>query len=76
MSTRLQGLVLVLVLTAGAPGQVCGDCNSDGVANIVDALLGAQHAAALVTLVGQDFDGCDVDSSTSVSPLMNRVITL
>jgi hypothetical protein len=71
MLTRFAGPALLAgaLLVAGAPAQVCGDCNGDGAADVVDALLGAQHAAALVILVGVDLEGCDVDSSSAVTVL-------
>jgi len=61
---------LVFCLLANlASAQVCGDCDGDGSVDVVDALLGAQHAAALLTLTGTDFEACDVDSSTTVTIL-------
>jgi hypothetical protein len=58
-----------LLLAGLAQAQVCGDCNGDGHADVLDALRGAQHAAALLTLTGTDLEGCDVDSSTVVTIL-------
>jgi hypothetical protein len=39
---------------------VCGDCNGDLVVTILDALLAAQHAAALMILTGRQFSACNV----------------
>jgi hypothetical protein len=39
---------------------LCGDCNQDGVVSILDALVGAQHAAGLVVLAGMPFTACNV----------------
>lgn len=44
---------------------VCGDCNGDGLVNILDALLGAQTAASIAT--PPDPAKCDVDASGTVS---------
>jgi hypothetical protein len=39
---------------------LCGDCNGDMTLSILDALLAAQHAAAIVTLTGTQFSNCNV----------------
>jgi hypothetical protein len=39
---------------------LCGDCNLDGQLSILDALVGAQHAAGLVTLTAPAYSSCNV----------------
>ena len=59
-SLTLLFLVSLTLLGAGTlSAQVCGDCNSDGAVGVLDALLGAQHAAALVTLVQKESGDSD-----------------
>jgi hypothetical protein len=65
MMGRQYALALA-VLCASAAAQVCGDCNEDGLVNVVDALTGAQHSVGSFSLTGQAFANCDVNSSGSV----------
>ena len=59
-------IVLALALTmAGAPAQQCGDCNLDGVVNIIDALAASQHAVGTSPLPMSALPFCDVDSITN-----------
>ena len=51
----------LLAVSAGLPAQfLCGDCNDDGVVNITDALVAAQHATGLISLVPPEFQLCNV----------------
>jgi hypothetical protein len=61
-------LILILALAA-APlaAQTCGDCNLDQSVDVIDTLTAAQHAVGLITLGGQAFTNCDVDSSNQVT---------
>jgi len=59
-------LLAALLMTATTPAQLCGDCNSTGSVDIVDALAGAQHSVGASTLTGQGLANCDVNSSSSV----------
>jgi hypothetical protein len=52
------------------PAQIdCGDCNGDGGITIMDALLAAQHAVALIELDADPYRQCDVDRSTVITAL-------
>lgn len=42
---------------------LCGDCNSDAVVNIIDALSAARHAAGLDNLTGAVFAACNVSGT-------------
>jgi hypothetical protein len=46
----------------------CGDCNGDGMVTILDALVAAQHSAALITLTGVDFSNCNVVGALEPDP--------
>ena len=61
-----QYAIALTLLCATATAQVCGDCNEDGLVNIVDALTGAQHSVGSFSLMGQAFANCDVNSSGAV----------
>lgn len=61
-------LLLLGLLASPAATQVCGDCNGDGVVNILDALTGAQHSAAIVQLTGVDFTNCNVTGLLEPDP--------
>ena len=70
------GLVTCTVtVDVGAPGMSCpvastscGDCNLDGVINILDALVAAQIAASLVGPSPQQFDWCNVSGAIYPDP--------
>jgi hypothetical protein len=47
----------------------CGDCSGDLVVTIVDALIAAQHSAALITLTGIDFSNCNVIGVLEPDPI-------
>ena len=61
-----------IVEAAGAACPVatasCGDCNLDGLVNILDALVAAQVAASLIGPSPQQFDWCNVNGSVSPTP--------
>lgn len=46
----------------------CGDCNGDMTLSILDALVAAQHSAALITLTGIDFSNCNVLGALEPDP--------
>ena len=46
----------------------CGDCNLDGMTNILDALVAAQISASLVGLSPQQFDWCNVSGAIYPDP--------
>ena len=48
---------------------LCGDCDGNSILNVLDALLGAQHAVAIVTLTGVAFESCNVDDDFDVDVL-------
>jgi hypothetical protein len=52
------------------PTTLCGDCNRDGTVNIIDALLGAQHAASILMppLSGAGFSNCNVTGPVEPNP--------
>ena len=39
---------------------LCGDCTQNGVVDVLDALVAAQHSAGLLTLTGVGFSNCNV----------------
>jgi len=53
---------------------LCGDCNIDGVVNILDALMGAQNAALIIALAGQEFTNCNVIGD--LEPLPSAVVDI
>jgi len=66
---RLLALAFTLALLHPLTGQVCGDCDQDGDFDIVDALLGAQHGAGLLTIPAAALPACDVDADADVDIL-------
>jgi hypothetical protein len=56
------------VVDVRCPVTSCGDCNGDGIINIVDALFAAQHAVSIIVLTGVDFSNCNVVGLTEPDP--------
>jgi hypothetical protein len=65
----LSTLLLALALSLPTASAVCGDCDGSGSVDIIDALVGAQHGAGLLTLTGQQFLDCDTDGAGTVDVL-------
>ena len=62
MRIRTAALMITFATTATAQFS-CGDCNGDGNANVLDALLAARHAVGVVMLVSPDFEACNVSGT-------------
>ena len=68
--TPRTALTLILVFSFQVPSMaLCGDCDGDGSVTILDALAAAHHGAGIITLVGQQFTDCDVNSTAQVDVL-------
>ena len=52
----------------GCIAPMCGDCNGDMTLSILDALVAAQNAAALIVLTGVDFTNCNVIGTLEPAP--------
>ena len=57
------GVLTVLAMVMSLGGEVdalCGDCNDDGVVNVLDVLRASHHVTGLLPLFGRQHDNCDV----------------
>lgn len=61
--------ILILLPAAASASVLCGDCNSDGLVNGLDATLAAQIAGGLVPATGLRVAACDVDGDGPVTIL-------
>lgn len=57
-----------LRVTDGCPLSRCGDCNVDGVVDVIDALFAAQHAVGLISLQANPFANCNVAGLIAPDP--------
>ena len=55
-------------LTPGCPLTLCGDCNTDGVVDVLDALLAAQAEVGVALLTPTQFANCNVEGALEPDP--------